>query len=62
MSNELFSIDDMAEMLSEPGHRITYLIKKHRIKHAKRVGLTRVFDSTAVAAVKEALYHMQIRG
>ena len=61
MSTELLSVDDIAEILSEPTHRVAYAIKKQRIKHVKRIGLTRVFDPPAVTLVKEVIYNMQCR-
>ena len=61
MSTELLSVDDIAELLSEPTHRVAYAIKKQRIKHVKRIGLTRVFEPSVVSLVKEVIFDMQCR-
>ena len=61
MSSDLFSIADMADKLEEPTNRVRYMVDKHRLKHVRRVGVTCVFDETAFAAVKEALFNMRIQ-
>lgn len=61
MSNEMFSIADIAEQLSEPTNRVAYMVSKYRIKHVRRVGITRVFDLAAVALIKEGLFNVRIQ-
>lgn len=60
MSENLLTIKDMAEKFSEPPKRIDYLIAKHRIKEARRVGQARVFDERGQAAIKEALFNIRV--
>ena len=59
---DLFTIGEIAEILSEPKDRIAYMVKKHKIKHTRRVANLRLFDSAAIAAIKKGCYHIQIRG
>lgn len=61
MSSELLTINEIAELLDEPQNRVAYMIAKHRIKHVKHIGNTRVFDSAVIARVKELLFDIQIR-
>lgn len=61
MSSELVTISEIAEILNEPQNRVAYMITKHRIKHVKHIGNTRVFDSSATARVKELLFHIRIQ-
>ena len=62
MNNDLFSIKEMSIEYHEPPKRIEYLIAKHRIRHIRRIGLTRMFDAPAQAQILEALRGIQIRG
>ena len=61
MSNELYSIADMAEKLREQTNRVAYMVSKHRIKHVRRVGATRVFNQAALDLIKESLFSMRIQ-
>ncbi|KKN59389.1 hypothetical protein LCGC14_0542240 [marine sediment metagenome] len=61
MNAELLTTSDIADRLHEPQNRVAYILKKHRIKHEKRIGVTKVFDPSVVAVVKAHLYNMQIQ-
>ena len=52
----------IADQLDEPPQRITYIIRKYRLKPAQRVGIIRLFDEQQVKAIKQGLYGIQIRG
>lgn len=59
---EFFTIGQIADKLAEPPARITYIIAKHRLKPAKRVGIYRLFTSQQVEAIKQGCFNIQIRG
>ncbi len=61
MKNELFTTGQISDLLGEPPARVSYIISKHRIKPAERVGIIRLFTSQQVELVRQYLYGIQIR-
>lgn len=59
---DLLTASQIADRLSEPPQRITYIIRKHRIKSIARVGIIRLFSHEQIEAIKQGLYGIQIRG
>jgi hypothetical protein len=59
---DLLTASQIADRLSEPPQRITYIIRKHRIKPIARVGIIRLFSHEQTEAIKQGLYGIQIRG
>ena len=56
-----FAIGQIADLLQEPPSRVAYIIGKLRLRAHKRVGIIRLFDETQVEAIKQGLYHLQVR-
>ena len=61
MIEERFTVGQIGDRLEEPLARVTYIISKLRLKARQRVGIIRLFDESQVQAIKDGLYHMQIR-
>ncbi len=61
MKEELFTIGQIADRLSEPPARVAYVVAKHRLKAIQRVGIIRQFDNEQIEAIKQALYNIQVR-
>ena len=61
MSNTDRSVTEIAEMLSETPQRCRYMVSKHRIKHCRLIGNSRMYDESAQAFIKEALFNMRIQ-
>lgn len=57
----LLTASQIADQLGEPPQRITYIIRKYRLKPVQRVGIIRLFDDEQAEAIKQALYNMQVR-
>ena len=57
----LFTASQIADQLGEPPQRVTYIIRKHRLKPVQRVGIIRLFDERQVEAIKRGLYGIQVR-
>lgn len=57
-ADTLFSVGDMATRLSQPVHRITYVIRSRNIQPVGKAGGVRVFDDSALAQVEHALRRM----
>jgi hypothetical protein len=57
---ELLTVGQIADRLSEPPGRVAYVIAKHRLKPLQRVGILRLFDADQVITIKEGLYDMRI--
>ena len=57
----LFTASQIADQLDEPPQRITYIIRKYRLKPVQRIGIIRLFDEQQVKAIKQGLYGIQIR-
>lgn len=62
MQQQLFTVGQISDLLGEPPARVSYIISKHRIKAAERVGIIRLFDTQQVELVRRYLYDIQIRG
>ena len=52
----------IADLFDEPPQRVTYIIRKYRLKPISRVGIIRLFSEEQVKAIKQRLYGIQIRG
>jgi hypothetical protein len=57
----LYTASQIADRLAEPPQRVTYIIRKHRIKPVRRVGIIRLFDEKQIKAIRQGLYGIQIR-
>lgn len=57
-----YTVGDIADLLGEPPARVGYIISKHRIKPAERVGIIRIFNAQQVELVRQYLYDIQVRG
>jgi len=56
-----FTVGQIADVLDEPPQRITYIIRKHRIKPPERIGITRLFTRAQIEIIKNGLHNIQIR-
>jgi hypothetical protein len=52
---------EIADELGEPPSRVNYIIQKHRLKPASRIGIIRLFDERQIEAIKQGLYGIQVR-
>ena len=57
----LLTASQIADQLSEPPQRVTYIIRKYRLKPVRRVGIIRLFGQEQLKAIKAGLYNIQIR-
>ena len=57
----LLTASQIADQLGEPPQRITYIIRKYRLKPLQRIGIIRLFSEKQVKAIKQGLYGIQIR-
>lgn len=57
----LFTASQIADQLCEPPQRVTYIIRKYRLKPVQRIGIIRLFSEEQVKAIKQGLYGIQIR-
>ena len=57
----LLTASQIADMLGEPPQRVTYIIRKYRLKPAQRIGIIRLFSQEQIQAIKQGLYGIQIR-
>jgi hypothetical protein len=57
----LYTASQIADRLGEPPQRITYIIRKYRLKPVQRIGIIRLFSEEQVKAIKQGLYGIQIR-
>ena len=57
----LLTASQIADQLGEPPQRVTYIIRKYRLKPVQRIGIIRLFDEEQVKAIKQGLYGIQIR-
>jgi hypothetical protein len=62
LEQNLLTIGQIADQLQEPPARVAYIVAKHRIKPAQRVGIIRLFSQEQVQAIRQGLYGIQIRG
>ncbi|MDD5011821.1 MAG: hypothetical protein PHQ00_06835 [Phycisphaerae bacterium] len=58
---DLLTASQIAEHLGEPPQRVTYIIRKHRIKPVARIGIIRLFSHYEINAIKQGLHNIQIR-
>ena len=58
---KLYTASQIADQLGEPPQRVTYIIRKFRLKPVQRVGIIRLFDEQHVKVIKQGLYGIQIR-
>lgn len=57
----LLTASQIADWLGEPPQRVTYIIRKYRLKPVQRIGIIRLFSKEQVKAIKQGLYGIQIR-
>ena len=57
----LVTASQIADQLGEPPQRVTYIIRKYRLKPVQRIGIIRLFDEEQIKAIKQGLYEIQIR-
>ena len=60
--SKLLTASQIADRLSEPPQRVTYIIRKYRLKPIQRIGIIRLFDEEQIKVIKHGLYNIQIRG
>ncbi|GAH56679.1 unnamed protein product, partial [marine sediment metagenome] len=51
----LLTASQIADRLGEPPQRVTYIIRKYRLKSVQRIGIIRLFDEEQVKAIKQGL-------
>ena len=61
MDTNLITASQIADQLGEPPQRVTYIIRKYRLKPVQRVGIIRLFSAEQVKAIRQGLYGIQIR-
>jgi len=61
MEKQLFTTGQIGDLLQEPPDRVSYIIRKHRIKPAQRIGAFRLFDLRQIELIRRYLYDIQIR-
>jgi hypothetical protein len=57
----LFTASQIADKFGEPPQRVTYIIRKYRLKPVQRIGIIRLFSEEQMDAIKQGLYNIQIR-
>ncbi len=57
----LSTASQIADRLGEPPQRVTYIIRKYRLKPVQRIGIIRLFDEEQIKAIKQGLYGIPIR-
>jgi len=58
---ELLTASQIAEQFDEPPQRVTYIIRKYRIKPVTRIGIIRLFSCEQIEVIKHGLFGIQIR-
>jgi len=61
LDTNLYTASQIADQLAEPPQRVTYIIRKYRLKPVQWVGIIRLFDEQQVQAIKDGLYSIQVR-
>lgn len=61
MQDKLFTTGQISDLLQEPPARVSYIISKHRIKPAERIGIIRLFSAPQIELIRQYLYDIQIR-
>lgn len=59
---ELLTASQIAERFGETPQRVTYIIRKYRIKPVTRIGIIRLFGFEQIESIKQGLYNIQVRG
>ena len=62
LKSDLLTATQISEILGEPPQRVTYIIRKHRIKPVNRIGIIRLFSPDQIEIIKHGLYDIQVRG
>ena len=62
MEKRLYTTGQIGDLLEEPPTRVAYIISKHRIKPAERIGIIRLFSAQQVDLIRQYLCDIQIRG
>lgn len=57
----LYTASEISDIFGEPPQRITYIIRKYRLKPIQRIGIIRLFSEEQVKTIKQGLYGIQIR-
>jgi len=57
-----YTIFEIAELWDEPPQRISYVVRKLRIKPVQRVGLIRLYNEQQTLQIKAGCYNLQIKG
>ena len=57
----LMTVGQIARLLKQPAHRITYVISTRRIMESARAGRLRVFDLQAVDQIRQAIAAMDAK-
>ena len=57
----LYTASQIADHFGEPPQRVTYIIRKYRLKPIQRIGIIRLFDDQQLEVIKQGLYGIQIR-
>jgi len=58
---DLLTASQIADRLDEPPYRVTYVIRKYRLKPVVRIGIIRLFSETQIEAIKNGLYGIPLR-
>lgn len=61
MTERALTATEIADQLGEPPSRVNYIIQKHRLKPASRIGIIRLFDERQIEAIKQGLFNIQLR-
>lgn len=61
IGTNIYTASQIADQLSESPQRVTYIIRKYRLKPVQRIGIIRLFDDQQVEVIKQGLYEIQIR-
>lgn len=56
-----FTTGQIAERFGSPRYRIEYIINSRRIEPVRRLGITRLFDHTAITQIEAALREIRAR-
>lgn len=59
--SSLFTVTQIAEKLDEPTDRVTYIIRRLRLKPVDRIALVRLFDEGQVDTIRNRIYNMRVQ-
>ena len=57
----LLTAGQIADILAEPPQRVSYVIRKYRLKPVSRVGIIRLFGQHQVEAIRQGLFGLQTK-